>query len=170
VKWCRGGDARSSREQMVWNGVWGGVRGRVWNRWYGIVYGMECEVVYETGALTRPRIPSHKRFHTTCSIHDLAHHPIHDSTPSVPYSTSHLTPYTISHHLFHTRPRTPPHLRFHTICSIHDLASHPYTRFDQICSLHDIAPHPHTRIRSIRVWGWGAMSCREQMWSNRVYG
>jgi hypothetical protein len=89
---------------------------------------------------TRPLISPHSRFDTTCSIHDLASHPIHDSTPPVPYTTSHLTPYMIRHHLFHTRPRTPPHTRFHTICSILDLASHPI--HDSIPSVPYTTSHP----------------------------
>ena len=94
-------------EQAVSNRVWGEMRGRVRNRWCRIVYGVRCKVVYGTGGVEscmglRCEIvygidgvtsQPHTRFHTTCSIHDITPHPIHDSTPSVLCTTLHLTPY-----------------------------------------------------------------------------
>jgi hypothetical protein len=86
-------------DQMVSNRAWGEMRGRVWNRW--------CRILYGGGV--RGRV-----WNRWCRI-----------MYPVPYTTSHLTSYTIRHHLFRTRPRISPHTRFDTTCSIHDLASHP---------------------------------------------
>jgi hypothetical protein len=132
----------SIQEQVVSNRVWGEMRGRVRNRWCRIVYGVRCEVVYGTGGVEscmglRCEIVYGIDGVESCMEQVVSNrvwgwgarssHPIHDSTRPVPYMTSHLTPYTIPHHLFHTRPRISPHARYDTTCSIHDLASHPYT-------------------------------------------